>query len=451
MRKTIVTIVILGCLMGEILNAQEVKVLSLQEANDYALQNDLDIKNARLNIEDADQQIIERRSVGLPQVNGAIDYSYYFAVPTSVLPSAFEEIIKLGNNGQLPDGFSNQVQFALRNNLNFGLSANSLIFDGSYLQGLKAARLFREYVGQELIVAEQNVKDKVRDAYLPALLIHESLVILDSNIVNLEKMFDETKEIYEAGFVEQLDVDRLELSLANLKTEKESLIRQKQVALDVLKFTIGYRMTDQVEVSDRLEDLLKEATADDLSSNVNYYNHPEYKVADLGIRLNELNEKVNKAAYYPSVGAFASYQYGYQGNKLFNEEGFWAPNGVIGLNINVPIFDGFGRRAKMERAKLQTTIAKNQQSNFVRAISLELQVARTNYLNAKERVLSQQKNLSLAEKIYKTTQIKYKEGVGSSIELTQAEQALYQTQLNLIQARYDLLVAKTNLDKALGN
>jgi len=295
------------------------------------------------------------------------------------------------------------------------------------------------------------VRERVRDAYLPALIIQENLTILDKNITNVAALLKETKATYEAGFVEQLDVDRLELSLANLNTDRESLERQLKLAYDGLKFAIGYPIQDELAVSDNLNTLLKEASAEELQGNINYYSRPEYKQAELGVKLQELNIKYNKMGYLPSLSAEAAYQYGYQGNELFNDpNGFWVPTSFATLRLNVPIFDGFYTKALVQRARIEEEKARNQKQELERTITFEVENARKNYLNAYSRLKSQRKNLALAERIYRTTQIKYKEGVGSSIELSQAEQSLYQSQQNEIQAKYDLLTAKTALDKALG-
>jgi len=423
---------------------------SLSEAIKYAYDHNLNVKIAKENISDADAQIIERRSRGIPTVNGTINFQHYLKVPVSVLPNQFEDIIRAGNGGVLPPDYTNQASFVLRNSFNAGLDLNALIFDGSYFTALKAAKAFKEYVGQELIAQERSIRDQVVEAYLPPLIVDENLKILAKNITNVEGMLTETKATYEAGFIEQLDVDRLELSLANLRTEVDNLTRQKELALNYLKFTMGYPVNEKLSVSDNLDDLLNLATDEDLTSPVNYLNRPEYRVAQTGMKLHEYNIKVNKDGYLPSVSGFVNYQYGYQGNSLFGKDGFWVPTSVAGLRVNVPIFDGFDKKAKIERAKVAMEIDRKRISLLEQSIQLEVTNARTEYLTALERSQSQEKNVALAQKIYDTTQIKYRSGVGSSIEVTQAEQALYETQQNFIQARYQLLVSKQKLDTVLG-
>jgi len=415
---------------------------SLEEAIDYALENNLEITNAKLALEDADAQISERLSIGLPKVEGALEFNHYPQVPIQALPEEFAQAF------MLPPGEGQEVSFLLKNNFTAGITASSLVFDGTYLTGVKAARLLKEYTAMQLISKEQTIHNNVMDAYLPSLLIKESIKTLEKNIANLEKTLFETTEIYKAGFAEQLDVDRLELSLANLKTDLENLEEQNTIVLNALKFTMNYPMKDELALDDNIETLLVEANDEHLTEQIQYLNRAEFRVAEIGLALGELNIEQYERGYWPSLGAFAGYQYQYQGDNF--TDGFWAPTFVLGAKLTVPIFDGFEKRSKKERAQIELTQNTNSKLMLANLIQLEVENSRKAYLQARKRLASQEKNLALAERIYDTTTIKYKEGVGSSLEVTQSEQALYQTQQNKIQAMFDLLNAKVALEQALG-
>lgn len=443
-----ITPFLIFCWFSTIGWAQESTQMSLDEAVQYALENNSAIRSAQINITDADEQIIQRRAIGLPQVNADISYQRYLEVPISVLPESFVALSRDPITGELPPGFSREVSFVLRNSFTAGASLNTMLFDGSYFTGLRAAREFRNFVQLELTTKKREVRNQAVNAYLPSLLLTESLKMLDKNIDNLTNLRDETQAMYKEGFVEQLDVDRLNLSLANLQVERENLVRQKQMAINALKFSIYYPMDKELELSDNLEDIVEEAKEEDLVSPINYMSRPEYNLVNKSLELNELNIRFNRAGYLPVLNAFASYQQQWQGNTT--EDGFWAPTAVAGLRLSIPIFDGFRKKAVIQRARLDLELNKIQQRDLEKAITLEVQNARIQYISAKERLDSQQRNLNLAERIYETAQIKYKEGVGSSLELSQAEQSLYQTQQNYIQAQYDLLTAKIALDQALG-
>ncbi len=426
--------------------SQEVQKMTLQQAIDYALQNSQQIKISQNDIDDAHQQIIERKSVGLPQINGEISYNHYLILPVTILPEEFAK----DANGKINPNFNREVKFGVTNNLTGSLSLSTMLFDGSYTVGLRVAKLYKDYVQKELVSKQFEVKNQVTMAYLPALIVDVSLQTIDKNIANIKKLSSDIKATFDAGFAEQLDVDRLELSLANLIVEKENLMRQKEVALNYLKFTISYPVEKEIAISDDINALLKDISAEDLTSQINYSSRPEYAVLNTAQQLNEINIKLYQAGYLPSATAFGSYNYSLQGDQLFSSSTVTAPTAVVGAKISVPIFDGFNKKAKIQRARIQLNSFLEQKKLFERGVDLEVSNARKNYKSSSERVSSQKKNLELADKIYKTTQEKYKQGIGSSLEITQAEQSLYTSQQNYNQALYDLLVAKTNLDKSLG-
>ncbi len=426
--------------------------LSLQEAIDYAYEHNLSIKEAQLNIADADAQILERRSSGLPQLSGQVDYNRYLQVPVSTLPTAFEEVIKLGNGGSLPDDFSPQIAFLQKNNLSAGLNLRTMIFDGSFFTALKAAKIYKNYAQEELDAVKEQVRNQVMDAYLPALIIKENKALLEKNVKNVQELYYGTKETYEAGFIEQLDVDRLELTLANLDTERDNLIRQEEVVMNYLKLAIGFPSDKELVATDNIEQLMTPVSDNQLTAKTAYLNRRRYRVAEAGLQLAELNTEYNKNLYWPSLSFIAGYNQTFQGDKLFNDpNSFWAPTFVVGLSLRVPILDGLGKNAKLERQEIAYEIAKNQRDQLAQLIDTEVVNARTQYTGALERLENQKKNLALAEKIYNTTQIKYKEGVGTSLELSQSERDLFDTQRNYTQTLYDILVARMNLIKALGD
>lgn len=447
-KKSLLTVICFS-LLG--LSYAQVVEMTLDKAVEYALANSDEIKIAHLNIEDAEQRILETRATGLPQINAAANLNNFFKVPVSVLPEAFVASSR-DADGNLPDGFSRQVSFVLKNQFDAAINFRTMVFDGSFFTGLKAASLYRTLVQDELLAKQQSIKNRVITAYLPIILLTENLKILEKNIANVEKLRDETSALYKEGFVEQLDVDRLALSIANLEVEKENLERQMGTTMNNLKQIMNFPIEQELVIEDNLGRVVPVPSEMDLTGPINYYNRREYKVAETGIQLNELNETYVKNVYLPSLNLNASYTQAYQGDKLFGGENrFWAPTGVVGLSLNVPIFDGFGKKAKLQRARITTEVSKTQHLQLENSIDLEVANARIDYQSAFQRVESQQRNMDLAERIYTTTQIKYKEGVGSSLEIAQAEQSLFAAQRNHLQALFDLLIAKLSLDVALGN
>ncbi|MEZ5038575.1 MAG: TolC family protein [Saprospiraceae bacterium] len=455
--------IVLLALSGQLGWSQNGSPMNLEGAISYALSQNNTIKDARINLIDAEQQIVERTSTGLPQLTGNLNYQRYIKVPVQPLPASFqvfgvvfndlypflsESTRALLDESSSGGGDGNGVSFFLKNNFTAALNLDAMIFDGSYFVGLKAARFYRSYVSQELLTKEREVKTATVDAFLPVLLLQKNVDLLDKNITNLERLLFETQELYKAGFAEQLDVDRLQLSFINLEAQKETLLRQKSLALNGLKFAMQYPANEPLEVSGDLESIIAEHTADIVTEDLNSINRPELGLLEKGIELNELNVQLQRSGYLPSLRAFGTLQESYYGDNF--KDGFWAPTAYVGLSLNVPIFDGLYKKATIQRAKLDVEQARLQKENVQLAINFELDNARTSYNNAIQQLASQERNMALAERIYNTTQIKYKEGVGSSLEVSQAEQSLYATQSNYIQAQYDLVKAIMDVKKALG-
>ncbi len=426
--------------IGTTTKAQTPQSFSLDEAVAYALDNSLTVKNALLGIADAEQQINENRAIGLPTVSAGVDYNYFFKVPVSVVPAEF-----FGG----PPGEFAEIAFGTKNNLTAKIEASSLIFDWSYLTALKAARAYRSLTEEQLVTSEVEVRNQVKMAYLPPLILEESKKTLEKNIKVLESFWHETNETYKAGFIEKLDVDRLSLSLSILNTELENIERQKELAYNGLKITMGFPISENLTVTDDIDKLLSIPDDSDLNGDINYDGRSEYRVAKKGLVLNELNVTYAKSGNYPSVFAFGNYQQVGQGDNLFKDP-IWTDIGVVGLSLNVPIYDGGMRKARINRARLDMEVTQNQISSLKHLIDLEVQNARIAYRSAQQRLENQQQTLDLAQKIYDITQIKFKEGVGQSLEVTTAESDLYSAQQNFIQARYELLQSKVSLDKALG-
>lgn len=441
--------------------AQNPEPFSLQQAIDYSLEKSINVKLAKNELLRAKQQVREYTSIGLPQLSGKFDYNYNINLPTQFLPDFITpavvgtlegfQLVPTGTTANLPEGEPQAAQFGVNNQITTGVTLSQLVFDGSYFVGLKAAKGLVDMTRRQEDLARQDIPFEVKKAYLTVLIAEENNKTLQKNIDNLQKLRDETKAFYDNGLVEQLDVDRLDLSLANLQSEAEIVARQIQLAYNVLKFQMNFPISEPIELTDSLSNLLEDPTEEDLTAEASAENRIELDVLRQSEYLNDLNIQRYKMSYAPSLGAFFTHQYQLQRNNLFdNDEGGWTPITVVGASLTVPIFDGFNTDAKVKIAKLDKAKIGLQIKQFQMATELEVTNARTNYINAKQRLENQEKSLDLAERILETTKIKYKEGIGSSMEISTAEQELYRTQANYMNALYDLAVAQTNLDKALG-
>ena len=253
--------------------------LSLDDAIKYAMQNNLSIKNSQINIADAEARIYENRATGLPQVSASFDWQTFFLIPKIKLPFAPEPIA-----------------FQQRHSFTPGISASQLVYSGSYNVARRAARDYRDLVQKQLTAKQIEVRNQVIDAYLPALLITESVKTFDKNIANLEKLLTETKAFNKEGFVENLDIDRLTLSLENIKTQRANINRSKELVINVLRFVIGAKNTETFELKDDLTSLLSDVNQADLEGEINYTKRPEYNVIAQGEKMQQLQIDLTMAS-----------------------------------------------------------------------------------------------------------------------------------------------------------
>ena len=416
--------------------------LTLKEAIDYGLQRDLGIKNNQLDVTNTRHLYKQYRSAGLPQINGSLGYQYFLKLPASLVPaSAFGG----------PEGEFTKLTFGTKNNLSAGIEVGQLIFSGQYFVALEASRKLTEQATVEVELSEKQLRDNITEAYFGGLAIQENIKAFKNNITILEKLLNETQIIQKAGFIEELDVDRLKLALKNLNTQLQTFYRQADYAHNILKMLISADLEQPIKLTQKISDFVDVKKPLDLAS-LNSYNRLEFKRLDVAMGLNELDIKQIKQQYYPTVAGFFSAKTTFQANDLniFKKDP-WIPTSLVGFNVNIPIFDGQSKKYQLEQRYVNGLKIQNGRSLQQRAIELEIAQAKIGYQNAWDRLQSQQEAIDLAQKIYNTITIKYKAGIGSSFELTDAEQKLFENQNLYINALYDLLKAQQALQKALGN
>lgn len=445
------------CLSGY---AQE--SFSIPEAINYALENHLDLKSQELSKIDADAQVSEYIASGMPKVSAGANYQYFLAIPSQILPDflspvvdsrlAFHTLIDPTAIGS-GSGVGLPVQFGTNHVVSGSLDFSSMLFNPSFFQGLKAVRAASQLTDAQEKQIIYDIKSKVISAYQGALITMRNKELINQNIENLEATIKETRILYEAGFVEKLDLDRLELSLENLNLEVEKLNGTINLAKNVLKFQMNYPIAQEISLSEDLEDLNSVLAVDDLAvyKEIDFANRPEEEVFEKALLLNEINKAAINATKYPSLNVFGNYSQNLQRNELFNsDENEWLPSSLVGVNLSIPIYDGGLRKAQMQRAQIQYDNLSLDREKFRYGLQLQLENNKITYENAKAIAINAEKALKLSEEIYRVAQIKYKEGVGSSLELSQAETEIYSTQTRYINALFDVLNARTELLKTLG-
>ena len=314
--------------------------MSLSDCISYAQSNHPDIKVAQLQMTDAEWQIKENKATGLPQLSGSLAYQYFIQRPGIPQSALF------------PGGTDEKVFFNANHSLTPSISLNQLFFSNSYRIALKAAEYYRDYVQVQMSVAKQKVQNQVIDAYLPALLLTENLGILDKNIGNIEKLLSETKAIFKAGFAEQLDVDRLELSLSTLQSERLNLVRQQEIVVNALKLAMGKPVAEPLTPADDLRKLLGEYGEADMAAEMNYMNRPEYVQLLKGRELNTLQIDLYRKPWMPTVSGFVQYQPGWQGGFGDDTKWFFIPAAVTGISVSMNLWDSGVSKARKQKAMI---------------------------------------------------------------------------------------------------
>ncbi len=426
---------------------ENVQIFSIEEAVEYAQANSLELNGLDLDVQLAKELLREYKSIGLPQVNANFDFSHFLQLPTTILPDEFG-IDPM--TGEVSPDFDSEVQFGTKNSLTGQIQASQMLFNGSYFVGLEAAKASVALEEKEIEKSSRDIRFSVIQAYYNALIVGLNTDLLEKNLETLEQLYFETTQLYENGFVEKLDIERLDLSKSNLKTQIDRSKRQELLMHKVLKFQMNYPIQEEIELSDEIARLEKEAGEVLLATEFDASKKTEYQILEQQSILNQLDLKNIKAQRYPNANVFASYQRSFQSNSLrvFNEP--WFPTFVVGLNVSVPLFDGFRKDSQIKTRQLRELKLKDGREMLKNGFEMEVEQYKTEMISNMEALSSQTENLALAERIYETALIKYREGIGSSLEVNSAESALYQTQGLLVAALYDLVQAQTALQKALG-
>lgn len=419
---------------------------SLEQAVDYAVKHNLNIKNAQLDALSAEARIGEIRAAGLPQLSAAVSVTNNIIIPRFFLPAnAFDPTAPA-------DAPPAAVEFGIPWQGSASANLNQLIFNGSYFIGLKAAATYRELAQKSTTSSKVQVAESVTKAYYSAQVAEERAKLLDLNISRVDSLMRETKAMNASGFVELLDVNRLEVQINNLQTERQKVQNLIELSYALLKYQMGMTANEPIKLTDDINAVNVDSLRAELGNpDLNYENRIEYSLLNTQEKLAGLDLRNVRSGYLPSLSASVGYGYnaGYDKfSQLFTDN--WYNNMVLTVNLNIPIFDGFSKRYQINQKKIAIDKVKNSQTLLKQSIDLENNQASINIKNAFATLETQKRNLTLAEEIVRVSKIKYKEGVGSNIEVINAESSLKEAQTNYFTALYDLMIAKVDLSRAKG-
>jgi outer membrane protein len=417
--------------------------LSLTQAVDYAMKNQYSIQNADLDKQIAEAKRREILGLGLPQINGSFDVSDFLDIPTSLIPAEFF--------GGRPGTYIG-VQFGTQYNATAGLNASQLVFDGTFFLAVKAMKSFQEIAQKASVRTRIEVTSAVTKAYYNVLITEDRMQLLDANIERLKKLNTDTKALLKNGFVEQIDLDRITVTYNNLMTEQDKTKRFAVLAYNMLKYQMGMNLKSDLKLTDKLEDI--KFSSDALTNDkFDPSKRIEYSMLLTQQNLNKLELQKNRVGYLPSIFAYGSASESAYRTQfdVFDPGKKWYPTALVGMKLTMPIFDGGQKHFRVVQNKLNILKTDNDMKALSLGLNLEFENSKTLLINASNTLSVQKKNIDLATEVYSVTKKKYDAGVGSNLEVMNAETALKEAQTNYYSALYDALNAKVDFDKASGS
>jgi outer membrane protein TolC len=440
---------------------------TLEQCITYALENTVDVKNARVDEQIAKARVRETTGIGLPQIDASVGVTHNQKLPRFFGPNttdstsfSFFQNIEGAEDGDIVAG---RNFFQLPSSGNAALTINQLLFNSSYLIGLKAAKTYKELAAKNTEQTAIQIVENVMKAYYGVLVNNERITLFDNNIARVDSLLQTTIALNKNGFAEEIDVDRIRVTLNNLKSERLKFVNLQNLSSSLLKYQMNFPMNEELSISGDISELtIDEKLLDSYEEGWDFKNRIEYRVLDTQRSLQELNLKNKYAASLPSLSAFANLGYSTQSpdigglfktNTNISDNGSigpdkWYSYSTFGVTLSIPLFSGLQRTYQAQQAKLELLKTQNSVASLRQGIDLSIQQNSVTYKNSIETLKSQDQNMDLAEKVARITKIKYEQGVGSNIEVIDAESSLREAQVNYYNALYDALIAKVDLDKA---
>lgn len=431
-----------------ILQAQEKEEsysFSMKQAIDHALEHNYSVINANRDISSAKQKKWETTAAGLPQISGSSGY----------LKNIDFTLQGISGNAFNPAGNPNDISlfaFGTKQSINSSLTLSQLLFDGSYIVALQASKTYLKFYENAKQKTNSEITEMVINAYGNVLLAQESVSILENNKTNLSKTLADTKETYKNGLIEEENVEQLQITLSAIESNLNNTKRLMDIASKMLKYTLGIDINSEVILTEKLDNLsasnldLGFSQSDfDVTKNINYQMASNFE------EQRSLELKLQKSKALPSLGAALNFGYNSFANdfSFFDSNQKWNKFSNLGLSLNLPIFSSFGRSAKTQQAKIALDQAKTQLTQTEQQLKLEYERAKSEYGFSIEEYATSKSTLNLAERIEKKQQIKFREGLSSSFDFSEAQRQLYTAQQNYLQSMINIINKKASLEKII--
>ena len=425
--------------------AQDNPVLefSLEEAVEHALLYNNTAQNSTSDVRLAQLQKWQTTSTGLPQINANISYNNWIQQQISLIPAEFFG----GNAGEFTE-----VAFGTKQTMNGTLTISQKIFDGSYLVGLQAAKVYLEISKNAQEKTYSELRKVVTNAYGNILLTEENIKILNANIAVIEKNIEDLKKVYENGMTEEENIEQLQLTRSGLISAKNYNLTLKDLAYAMFNLTIGVDTNATVVLTDSMEDLiaLSEIKNTTIAKN-SVENTIDFQIARNDLKSKELLLKLEKSKALPTINAFVNGTYSGNSNNFdfLDQSQKWFGASMFGLNMSIPLFSSLGRSALTQKAKINLEKSERDLNNLRQQILVKIKSAENDLSFAKQDLVNKKQGLDLAKRIEQKNQIKFFEGLASSFELSQAQTQLYTAQQQYIQAMLYVLNKHIALDVLL--
>ena len=442
--------------------AQQQNNFSIQQAVDYAIKNATQVKNALLDVKVQEQVNRQITSAAYPQVNGSIGVTHFpniavQSLPNFISPATYQVLIDegvkngTGSNITFPAGGFGTIaaQFGTPWNASSGIDVSQLLFDGQVFVGLMARDAVLDFYKKSVEVTQEQIKANVIKIYYQLVVGKSQLASLDANIDRFEKLLKDTREIYKNGFAEKLDVDKVQVQLNNITTEKVKIENQIKGGNSGLKFLLGMPQQDMLVLTDTLSEA--EIKDNILNENYDYKNRKEFQLLTIAEKLGGYNVRRYKLSKIPTIAAFGSYSKNAQRQKFnFFNKGDWFTTSIVGFKMAIPIFDGNRKNALIQQSKYELQKTKNNMDQLKLVIDYDVEQSKIKMTSALLTMDNQKKNIELAENVYNTTKKKYEQGLGSNQEIYNAQTELKVAQTNYYSSLYDAISAKIDWLKAAG-
>ena len=450
-------------------------VLTLQGAVDHAISYNKSLRNARMEVEKSRASVWESIAMGLPQVDGAVDYMTYFNYELEFsfgggdfIPSN-DQILDATNqtlaafpgvtqqdlyNHSAGNYFDNTLMamapattILMSDQSTAKLQLSQLIFSGQYIVGIQTAKLARIISEQNLEFNELNIKEAVITSYYLVLITEESLDILEQNVENLRETMAQTETMFNTGMAEQTDVDQIRITVNQLENSRNALARNLELNYNMLRFQLGLEPTVDVQLTDNLEALF--ITMEPESALVvpfSIENNVTYQLVKSQEEINGKLLAMEKWNYAPTLAGFYNY------NAKIMTTGFdMNPNHLAGLSLAVPIFSSGMRKARVDQARINYDMSVNNRNIMVDQLYLQEKQFRYNLESSLENFYTQRENVDVAQRVYDSYRRKFEQGMATSLDLTQANGNYLDAESNYMQAIMEVMNAKLALDKLMNN